>query len=91
MFERLDHDCWAAVGHYLDPVSVACLSATCLGLHHDISSNSALWRGLAKKRWAALFADNSSSVDSITDWYGAYQAGRKASCEVGSAACFYPT
>jgi hypothetical protein len=47
----LDHDAWAAVGHYLDPVSLFNLACSCQDLQKDISSNSSLWRVQAEHRW----------------------------------------
>jgi hypothetical protein len=83
MLDILNNDAWAAIGQHLDPISLCCLASTCMGSHKDISSNSALWRGQAQKRWPALFSD--SSVDTITNWYKAYHAVHKASCEVSVA------
>lgn len=83
MLDILNHDAWAAVSQYLDPISVSSLASTCMGLNRDISSNSALWRGQAQKRWPALFAY--SSVNTISNWHEAYRAAHKAACEVGTA------
>lgn len=85
MLHSLNHDEWAAVGQYLDPISLYQLSCTCMGLYKDISSNSALWRGQAVRRWPTLF-DN-SSADTVSDWYGCYRTVHKASCKVGKPVC----
>jgi hypothetical protein len=78
---HLNHDAWAAIGLYMDPVSVFQLSSTCRDLHSDISSNNALWRALARKRWPTLLSD--TITDTVRDWHGLYKASHLACCQVG--------
>lgn len=78
---HLPHDAWAAIGQYLDPVSVYQLSSTCKDLHRDVSSNAALWRSLALKRWPLLAWE--TNADTVRDWHGLYKASHAACCQVG--------
>lgn len=78
---HLHHDAWAAIGQYLDPVSVYQLSSTCRDLHSDVSKNAALWRALALKRWPMLAGE--TNADTVRDWHGLYKASHAACCQVG--------
>lgn len=81
---HLNHDGWAAVGQYLDPISLFNLSSTCKALHADLSANNTLFHLHATRRWGpALCTDSSDlALQTVQDWHGLYMAAHRASAQV---------